>query len=51
MSFQTGSKETAGSSWVNRVATLDELAADLLFVGAGVGGGVGHDESGAAFRI
>ena len=30
---------------------LNELFADFLFTRPGVGGGVGHDEAGAAFRI
>ncbi len=30
-------------------ADLNELAANLLLGGAGVGGGIGHDEAGAAF--
>ena len=30
---------------------LDELLSDFLLGGAGVGGGVGHDETGAAFFV
>ena len=32
-------------------AAFDDLAAEFLFGGAGVGGGVGHDEAGSALFI